>query len=204
MEAVADGTAALEAVARRLPDVILTDLLMPEVSGFELVDRLAADPATRDVPVIVLTALDLSEVQRERLAQRVLLTARKGDVTSAEVLVAVERAAEGGKPNAEQTGPTVLVVDDHDLNRELARAILERRGYRVIEASSGAAGVEAAKRIGRPGAARPRHARDGRLRHPRGAARGARDPESFRCWRSRRSRCAAMSGGRAPPASTTT
>lgn len=146
VETVASGAAALEAVKRRLPDVILTDLLMPEVSGFELVELLASNPATHDVPVIVLTAMDLTPAQRARLASHVFATARKGDLSSAEVLAAVARAVSSARRLAVPVGPTVLVVDDHDLNRELARAILERRGYRVVEAEGGAEGVELARR----------------------------------------------------------
>ncbi|WP_138758502.1 ATP-binding protein [Modestobacter altitudinis] len=51
-----NGEEALAAVAEELPDVVLTDVMMPRVDGFELLRRLRADPATRDVPVIMLTA----------------------------------------------------------------------------------------------------------------------------------------------------
>jgi signal transduction histidine kinase len=56
VEAVADGAQALAAIARQPPDVVVTDVMMPNVDGFELVRRLRADPATATIPVIMLSA----------------------------------------------------------------------------------------------------------------------------------------------------
>jgi two-component system sensor histidine kinase/response regulator len=50
------GTEALEGVRVQLPDLILLDLMMPEMDGLEVCRRLKADPATRQIPVIFLTA----------------------------------------------------------------------------------------------------------------------------------------------------
>ena len=61
------GAAALAAVAIELPDAILLDLMMPGMDGFEVVRHLKADPATRSIPVIMITALD-DEASRLRLA----------------------------------------------------------------------------------------------------------------------------------------
>ncbi|MBD2182449.1 response regulator [Planktothrix sp. FACHB-1375] len=56
VEAVADGTGALAAVQNRVPDLILTDVMMPGLDGFELLKTLRADPRTREVPIILLSA----------------------------------------------------------------------------------------------------------------------------------------------------
>ena len=56
VEAVPDGEAALAAVRRELPDLVLTDVMMPRLDGFGLLRELRADPATRDLPVILLSA----------------------------------------------------------------------------------------------------------------------------------------------------
>lgn len=51
-----DGQEALEVIERELPAVIVTDILMPRMDGFNLVHRLRIDPVTRDIPVIFLSA----------------------------------------------------------------------------------------------------------------------------------------------------
>lgn len=56
VQAVTDGRQALDAVHRDPPDLVLTDVMMPVLDGFELVRRLRADPATRALPVLVLSA----------------------------------------------------------------------------------------------------------------------------------------------------
>ncbi len=56
VEAVADGEAALAAARERTPDLVLTDVMMPQLDGFGLLQELRADPRTRSVPVIMLSA----------------------------------------------------------------------------------------------------------------------------------------------------
>jgi len=56
VEAVADGEAALDAVRRRRPDLVITDVMMPKLDGFGLLRHLRADSALSDVPVMMLSA----------------------------------------------------------------------------------------------------------------------------------------------------
>jgi signal transduction histidine kinase len=56
VEAVPDGAAALAAAKARAPDLVLTDVMMPGLDGFELLRELRADPRTRKVPIILLSA----------------------------------------------------------------------------------------------------------------------------------------------------
>jgi CheY-like chemotaxis protein len=63
----ANGRLALDAIAAELPDVILLDLMMPEMDGFQLVATLQGNAAWRAIPVVVVTALDLTAEDRQRL-----------------------------------------------------------------------------------------------------------------------------------------
>ena len=56
VEHAADGSEALQSIARNPPDLVLSDIMMPRLNGFELLDRLRQDPATRHLPIILLSA----------------------------------------------------------------------------------------------------------------------------------------------------
>ncbi|MBD2079054.1 ATP-binding protein [Leptolyngbya sp. FACHB-17] len=56
VEAVADGQAALESARAQLPDLVLTDVMMPRLDGFELLRQLRADSQTREIPILLLSA----------------------------------------------------------------------------------------------------------------------------------------------------
>jgi CheY-like chemotaxis protein len=51
-----DGAEALERVRREQPELVLLDVMMPDVDGWEVAEQLARDPATRDIPVIFISA----------------------------------------------------------------------------------------------------------------------------------------------------
>ncbi|MEH2443487.1 ATP-binding protein [Nostoc sp.] len=67
VESVADGLAALDSARGRVPDLILTDVMMPELDGFGLLQELRADPQTRKVPIILLSARAGEEARVEGL-----------------------------------------------------------------------------------------------------------------------------------------
>ncbi len=60
-----DGVEALDKVQAEQPDLILLDIMMPRMSGFEVCRKLKSDPATRDIPIIMVTALnELGDIER--------------------------------------------------------------------------------------------------------------------------------------------
>jgi CheY-like chemotaxis protein len=61
------GLAAIEIARREHPDLILLDLMMPHVSGFDVVAALHEEPETTDIPIVVVTARELDAADRARL-----------------------------------------------------------------------------------------------------------------------------------------
>ena len=61
LRTAANGQQALDAVAELKPDLILLDLMMPGIAGFEVIRRLRADPATADIQIVILSALNSNE-----------------------------------------------------------------------------------------------------------------------------------------------
>jgi PAS domain S-box-containing protein len=75
------GRAALARLAERVPDLILLDLMMPEMNGFEFLEALRGHNAWRSVPVVVITAKELTDAERRRLnggVQRVVAKGSRG------------------------------------------------------------------------------------------------------------------------------
>ena len=61
MRTAANGQAALDAVAAQKPDLILLDLMMPGIDGFEVIKRLRENPETADIRIVILSALNSNE-----------------------------------------------------------------------------------------------------------------------------------------------
>ena len=88
----ADGEAALAKIAERHPDVVVLDLIMPGVDGFEVLEHLQADEDTRAIPVIVLSAARLSGDERRFVQERATSFLEKTAYSGAELRGLVERA----------------------------------------------------------------------------------------------------------------
>jgi len=61
----ANGIEALDIVRKKLPDLVLLDVMMPKISGFEVCRRMKNDPQTADIPIIMVTALnELADIEK--------------------------------------------------------------------------------------------------------------------------------------------
>ncbi len=82
----ANGRLGLDSLAKSRPDVIMLDLMMPEMNGFEFLAEIRARPEWRDIPVLVITAKDLTAEERDRLNGQVERVMGKGAAELAELL----------------------------------------------------------------------------------------------------------------------
>ncbi len=64
-------------VARARPDIILLDIIMPRLDGFGVIEALRADPGTRDLPIIVISAKELTADETARLKESVSYIVKK-------------------------------------------------------------------------------------------------------------------------------
>lgn len=74
-----DGRHGLQIVRERNPDLVVLDLLMPEMNGFEVVDELHGSPDTASIPIVVLTNKSLSREEKDRLNGRIIAIRQKGE-----------------------------------------------------------------------------------------------------------------------------
>ena len=76
-----DGVEGLKVARQRLPDLIVTDLTMPNMDGFHVLEELKADERTRHIPVVVVSAKDITAEERDRLNQQVEALYQKGSLS---------------------------------------------------------------------------------------------------------------------------
>jgi len=156
--AVGSGEEALRAMRERRVDCCVLDLRLPDMTGFDLLDRVQADPALRDVPVVVFTGKDLAPEEEARLQKAAKSIVLK-DVHSPERLLdetalflhrvvsdlpeAKRRMLERLHGSSEALrGRKVLVVDDDARNIFALTTVLEGQEMEVISATNGRQAID--------------------------------------------------------------
>jgi CheY-like chemotaxis protein len=81
-----NGLAALERIVESQPEVILLDLMMPGMDGFQLISELRKVPQWRTIPIVVITAMDLTQEDRLYLQGQVQHILQKGTYSQPELL----------------------------------------------------------------------------------------------------------------------
>jgi len=89
-----DGQQAIESVKRSRPDLIILDLIMPNVNGFEVIEYLKGGEGTRQIPIIVLTGQELTKKQTQDLNGKVERIVKKGMIGMEEILDVVKSTIE--------------------------------------------------------------------------------------------------------------
>ncbi len=84
-----DGASGIELVRDKKPDLILLDLMMPGLDGFKLLDIMKADKELKDIPVIVITAKDLTSRDYKRLSGRIESLLQKGEFMEEELFESI-------------------------------------------------------------------------------------------------------------------
>jgi CheY-like chemotaxis protein len=147
------GEAALAAMADHPCDCVVLDLRLPDMSGFDVLDRISQNKALADIPVVVFTGRELSVEEDSQLHDRARSVVVKGvesperllDETSlflhrvlADLPAEKQRMLERlHRSDDDLVGKSVLVVDDDVRNIFALSSVLERRGMQVLTASTG-------------------------------------------------------------------
>ena len=157
VEAVATGSEALRALAEPF-DCCVVDLRLPDMTGFELLDQIQADPALADLPVVVFTGKALTDEEEARLkvvAKSVVLKDVKSperlfDETALFLHRVVSDLPEAKRQLLERLhtsndalhGRKVLVVDDDARNIFALSSLLENQDMNVLSATTGRGAIE--------------------------------------------------------------
>jgi CheY-like chemotaxis protein len=139
-------------------DCVVLDLRLPDMDGFDLLDQVQADPALRDLPIVVFTGKDLSVEEEERLlkvAKSVIIKGVQSPERLLDETALFLHRVEADLPPAKRemlralhqsdkslVGKKVLVVDDDVRNIFAISSILERHGMDVVTANNGREAIE--------------------------------------------------------------
>ncbi len=162
------GTLGIERARASQPEMILMDIHLPDISGIEAMTILRDDPATAHIPIVALSANAMAPDIRKGLQAGFFRYLTKPikvnefmDTVRMALEIADQRAAEKASsdaaflpapphdPAARTSGLRILVAEDHPVNQEVARQILERLGHRVVMAADGHAALAALEQSGR-------------------------------------------------------
>jgi threonine synthase len=88
------GSEALAQIRQRPPDLMILDLMMPGMDGFAVLDAIQSQPTTASMPVVVVTAKELTPAEERRLQGRTRRTMTKGEFLSEDLLGEIDRALE--------------------------------------------------------------------------------------------------------------
>ncbi len=132
--ATASGLQGLAWVAETRPDAVLLDILLPDIDGWEILQRLKADPATRAIPVMVVSVVDDRQLGLALGAVDYFVK----PVSREPLLEAIGRLTFTTKVRTRTV--TALVIDSDPEAADRYRQLLEPDGFRVIAAQDGASG----------------------------------------------------------------
>jgi len=138
-EVARTGPEALSMAGELRPVAITLDILLPEVDGLEVMSRLKADPATRDIPVVVVSVVDKPLLGRA-------LGAFDYFVKPVDGKALLSRLSQYTFTTKVKSEPVqVLVVDDEKANLDMLEALLKPAGFGVLKAGSGQEGIDMAR-----------------------------------------------------------
>jgi len=158
LASVSTGTEAYEALLDRVFDCAVVDLRLPDMTGFELLQKIQAEPALHEVPVVVFTGKELSsdeQLQLKKMAKSIVLKdVRSPERLLDETALFLHRVVTDLPPEKQRmlerlhssneilVGRKVLVVDDDARNIFALTALLEGQDIAVISATNGRQAIE--------------------------------------------------------------
>ncbi len=95
------GKEGLDLIRKSPPDLILLDLMMPDMDGFAMLDHLKTEARLQDIPVIVITAKELTQEERQHLQGQIKMLLQKGSFMDGDLVEEIDALL--GKERSEQT-----------------------------------------------------------------------------------------------------
>lgn len=138
------GKECLKLLAVNKPDILILDLMMPEMDGFMVLDQIRKKKETQNLPVIIVTAKDLSKEEKTRLSGNVSALISKNQINSENLLneikriiMELERTKKVYTSEFQDLTPRLLLVEDNPDAIIQVKTVLEKEHYKVDVAGGG-------------------------------------------------------------------
>ncbi|MCA9924812.1 MAG: response regulator, partial [Anaerolineales bacterium] len=92
IEEANNGLDGLELIQKTRPNLVILDLMMPGMDGFDIVEAMKADRYLKDIPIVVVTAKELSAIERDRLNGKIKALLQKGSFMDSDLLTDIKQA----------------------------------------------------------------------------------------------------------------
>jgi len=143
-----DGKTGLELAQKEKPDLIILDILLPEINGWMLLKRFKSDPRLKKIPVLIFSNLGQPEEIKKGLQLGGDDYLLKTDLTPKELLEKIKKMlslSKEKKKKGKRTKLRILIIEDEKELANIYRLRLEKEGYEVEIAHNGAWGLKLAK-----------------------------------------------------------
>ncbi len=139
------GKQCIELISTEKPDIIILDLMMPDTDGFQVLNHLRNNPDTKETPVIIATAKDLTSDDKLNLSGKVSSILHKNNTATHEVLKEIERTIlklEQQYSSGDIKNKNILIVEDNEEAIIQIKIVLENAGYIVDTALGGEQAIQ--------------------------------------------------------------
>ncbi|NOR87993.1 MAG: response regulator, partial [Bacteroidales bacterium] len=138
------GLECLQMMEKNIPDILILDLMMPEMNGFQVLEKIRKDEKTKDLPIIVVTAKDLTSDDKKVLSGNISSIITKSEVSQQDILVEINRIIKDlekskiiNLPVKKSNETRILIVEDNTEAILQVKSVLEKENYIVDIANGG-------------------------------------------------------------------
>ena len=149
---IESGKECLSQLEKTLPDVLILDLIMPEIDGFEVLEKIRCNPKTQTLPVIIVTAKDLTNEDKKKLNGNVASILTKSEMTSNKLFEAIknallelERKFDERRVKLKESPERILLVEDNESAIAQIKSILKKEKYLIDVARGGQEAIDFVK-----------------------------------------------------------
>lgn len=138
------GKECIKLLEDKIPDILILDLMMPEMDGFKVLDEIRKRPKTKDLPVIVVTAKDLTADDKAKLTGKISSVIAKSESSAHELFAEIKRILRELKQtkkddisSRQNSKIRILMVEDNPEAIIQVKAVLEKEEYNIDIADGG-------------------------------------------------------------------